>query len=58
MKALLIIIIAVLVGWTLVKPSVQSDIVASPSPSPEVINNNQPQENSPMPKKQYQKACR
>lgn len=53
---ILIIAIAVLVGWTLLKPSVKSNLASSPSPTPVVINNNQKQESSPMPKKQYEKA--
>ncbi len=56
LNAVLVIAIVVLVGWTLIKPSVKSDVVSSPSPSPEIINNNQQQESSPMPKKQYKKA--
>jgi len=57
LNVLLVIAIAVLVGWTLVKPSTQIET------EKEVINTNQQQENSPMPsvksestKKQYQKA--
>ncbi len=52
----LVIIIVALVGWTLIKPTGDSELATSPSPSPENINNNQPQESSPMPKKQYEKA--
>lgn len=58
LNSLLIIAILVLVGWVLVKPSIDS--VPKPSPSPsaqaESLNTNQPQESSPMPKKQYAKA--
>ncbi len=56
LNAILVIVIVVLVGWTLIKPSVKSEVKSSPSPSPEIINNNQQQESSPMPKKQYEKA--
>ena len=57
LNVLLVIAIAVLVGWTLIKPSAQVEN------KKEVINTNQQQENSPMPSttsvkgaKQYEKA--